>query len=129
MELTQEMLSRVSQVQSWIEEVGRGLGQEKYFSDGNRYGLVYTDDTIKLVLFFRRHTNHPIVKWSVNLVSNNVPVFESSEVHGPKVFREGKWVDHIAKLAFPLRVNRQARESALKEKEEAERRLNFSPID
>ena len=116
-------------MRSWIEEVGRGLGQEKYFSDGNRYGLVYTDDTIKLVLFFRRHTYHPIVKWSVNLASNSVPVFEYSEVHGPQVFREGKWVDHIDKLAFPIRVHRQKREDALKAKEEAELRRNFSPID
>lgn len=123
------MLNRISQVRSWIEEVGRGLGQEKYFSDGNRYGLVYTDHVIRLVLLFRRHPNHPIINWSVHLVHNNVPVFEYSEVHGPRIFREGKWVQHIDKLAFPLRVNRQKQEHALKAKKEAEMRRNFSPID
>lgn len=129
MELTHEMLSRISEVRSWIEEVGRGLGQEKYFSDGNRYGKVYSDDVIKLVLLFRRHPYHPVINWSVHLVQNNVAVFEYSELHGPRVFREGKWVDHIDKLAFPLRVSRQKREDALKAKEEADLRRNFSPIE
>jgi hypothetical protein len=128
-ELTPEMLNRISQVQSWIEEVGRGLGQEKYFSDGNCYGLVYSDNVIKLVLRFRRHVSDPIHVWSVNLASDNVPVFEYRHSDGPKVFREGKWIDHVSKLAYPLQVNRQSRENALKEKEEAESRRNFSPIE
>jgi hypothetical protein len=82
------MLNRISQVQSWIEEVGRVLGREKYFSDGNRYGLVYNDNVIKLVLAFKRHVSDPIYVWSVNLASDNVPVFEYRRSDGPKVFRE-----------------------------------------
>jgi hypothetical protein len=129
MELTDEMLSRISQVQSLIEEVGRGLGREQYFSDGNRYALVYKDDVIKLVLAFKRHVSDPICVWSANLASDNVAVFEYRRFDGPKVFREGKWIDHLSKLAHPLQVNRQARETALKAKEESESRRNFSPID